>query len=298
MQGLKKLALVAAAAALPVASFAMQPMNDSALSGVTGQDGIDISINTNAMTLGVNIYDRDGIGSSGANGLVASKAGAIVIKNMGVDTNGGAIKLAIDAGQTSTAAPVLNVNVDLTNGITLDTGDLYIGNTTSAHTDWAVTDQTSTAIMDSTQISLGQTSLNIQLGNVAQTMNGGAWKPMIALRNVSISGGITLGQQTLGSGNAFTLNDNTTADVLGGTGGTLSIDQINLADGAGGGDLTNINVGVDVTSSGLAIGVESLGDGGLTAHMTGVDLGNGSSIGDVAITGLTLGGTTITVAGH
>lgn len=298
MQGLKKLALVAAAAALPVASFAMQPMNDSALSGVTGQDGIDISINTSAMTLGVNVYDRDGIGSVAANGLAASAAGAIVIKNMGVNTNGGAIKLAIDAGQTSTAAPVLNVNVNLTAGITLQTGDLYIGNTTGTDGDWAVTGQTSTAIMNSTEISLGQTSLNIQLGNVAQTMNGGAWKPMIAIRNVSIAGGITLGQSTVGTGTAFTLNDNTSADVLGGTGGTLSIDQIKLVDGSGSGNLSNINVGVDVTTSGLAIGVESLGTGGVNMYMTNVDLGNGSAIGDVAITGLTLGGTTITVAGH
>jgi hypothetical protein len=44
----KKLALAAAVASLPATGFSMEAMEDSALSGVTGQDGISMTLNGNS----------------------------------------------------------------------------------------------------------------------------------------------------------------------------------------------------------------------------------------------------------
>ena len=40
----KKLALAAAVAVAPMSALALEPMQDEALSGVTGQDGISLSL--------------------------------------------------------------------------------------------------------------------------------------------------------------------------------------------------------------------------------------------------------------
>jgi hypothetical protein len=310
MQGFKKLALVAAIAAVPVASFAMQPMNDSQMSGVTGRDGIDISITTNNLTLNQVIYDRDGIGAANAHNLVANMAGAIEMNGVGINTGGSAITLAIDAGQDAGGNAVLNVNVGLPANMTIATGDLYVGTTANAANvnyndstgganSWknasAWTTAGDTKIMNSSTITLGATSLNIQLGHVAQTMTLGTATvdPMI-LVSTTITGGIVISNTGL--------IDATTAAVQG-TGSSLNVGHIWMVDGAAAGPGTNLSVGsvgIDVTNQGLAIGIGSIGDAtyGVNQYMTRVDLGNGTAIGDVAITGLNLNGTVVTIAGH
>lgn len=292
MQGFKKLALVAAIAAVPAASFAMQPMNDSQMSGVTGQDGITLSINTPNLTLGQTIYDRDGMGSA-VNGMSANGAGAIVITGMAVNTNGGDIVVNVDAGQSAGGAPVLNVGVTLPNNIQISTGDLSIANTTGTRGDWNTTAQTST-ILDSSTITLGTTTLNIQLGGVAQSMsfNSNTYNPMI-LVSTTINGGIV--QTNTG------IHDLSTAK-LGGDNADASIfvDKTTIKD-ADTGDLTVGSVGINVATNGLVIGIGSIGStNGLFIGSEAVRLGGSgaAAIGDVAITGLQLSGTTITVSGH
>jgi hypothetical protein len=292
MQGFKKLALVAAIAAVPAASFAMQPMNDSQMSGVTGQDGITLSINTPNLTLGQTIYDRDGIGATAANGMDANSAGAIVITGMAVNTNGGDIVVNVDAGQAA-GAPVLNVGVTLPNNIQISTGDLSIANTTTTRGDWTITNQTST-ILDSSTITLGTTTLNIQLGNVAQSMsfNSNTYNPMI-LVSTTITGGIV--QTNTG------IHDLSTAK-LGGDNADASIfvDRTTIKD-ADDADLTVGSVGINVATNGLVIGIADIGSAnGLFIGSEAVRLGGSSAaaIGDVAITGLQLSGTSITVSGH
>lgn len=293
MQGFKKLALVAAIAAVPAASFAMTPMTDASMSATTGRDGISISITTNNLTLGTTIYDRDGIGATPANtGMTANMAGAIVITGMQVNTNNGAIGVNIDAGQ-SAAGPVLNIGVSLPNNIQIVTGDLSVANTTSTRGDWTTSNGTGT-ILNSSTITLGSTNLNIQLGHVAQSMvlNGNTYNPMILL-STTITGGIT--QTNTG------IHDLSTAK-LGGTNADASIwiDKTIIKD-ADDADLTVGSVGVNVATNGLVIGIASIGStNGLFMGQEGVRLGGSSAaaIGDVAITGLKLNGTTVTISGH
>lgn len=297
MQGFKKLALVAAIAAIPAASFAMQPMAEQDMSGVTGQDGIDISITTGNLTMNQVVYDRDGISGHNA---VAGGAGAIVITGMGVNTQGNAIKLSIDAGQSAAGVGMLNVNLQLTGNTTITTGDLTVASTndgTDRANMWNVGTQSGT-ILSSSNITIGATSLNIQLGSVAQTMswNSGTVNPMILLSGTTVTGGILI--------DSTTLADNSTSTISGTAADTISITNtwiVNSTAGlAPGSDLTVGNVGINVTANGLEIGIGSIGDAtnGLSVYQERVTLGGKPAIGDVAITGLNLSNTFITVAGH
>lgn len=309
MKGFKKLALATAVAALSTSAFAMQPIADADLAGMTGQDGIDIAINTGALTMNQAIYDRDGIGAVAAHGMTADAAGAIVITGFGLNTNSNPINIQIDAGQGADATvPVLNVNVQLTGNTTISTGDLSVSSTndgTTAATMWeyginAAADDfsTSATIMSSSDITIGATSLNIQLGNVVQTMTfgGNTVNPMILLANTTVSGGIHIANTVL--------SDTSTATIDGAAAGSISIDDTWLVDStataAPGTDLTIGNVGINATTNGLAIGIGSIGDAieGLSVYQTRVALGNATAIGDVAITGLQLSGTSIAISGH
>ncbi len=65
----KKLALAAAVAVAPMSALALEPMQDEALSGVTGQDGISIGLNLDA-TLNVGIEDTDGFAGNTGAGMI------------------------------------------------------------------------------------------------------------------------------------------------------------------------------------------------------------------------------------
>ncbi len=274
----KKLALAAAVAALPATGFSMEAMEDSALSGVTGQDGLTIGLNLPNLTLDVNVHDNDGLAG------ISGDAGAIMIDDMVINTGGNSIDVVVDADGNG-GAPVLNVGVTIPTGTTISTGDISVGS--SAGMGNAMTAQSS-VILDSMDIILGSTTMNIQLGNEVQTVagvGGGTVTQMIAL-NSTITGGITI--------NNFSLNDATAT-----TGGSISATSIAVTGTAeAGGDITTaIGVNLDNTS-GLVIGVGTLGTNGLTVEMTDVALGTATPIGDVEIVGLNLNGSTITVAGH
>lgn len=271
----KKLALVTAIAALPMSGFAMEAMEDSALSDVTGQDGITIGITTPSLTLDTIVHDNDGLTSLG------NTAGAIFIDNMVINTGGGEITAVIDADSNG-GAPVLNVAVTIPTGTTISTGDLYVATSNGMGT--AITDQ-SAAIMDSMDITLGATTLNIQLGNEVQTV-GTFGTQMIAL-DTTITGGITITN--------FSLNDATAV-----TGGSISAVSIDVGgDGVAAGDIT-VAAGVNLDSTdGLVISVATLGSAtGLSVEMTDLALGTATPIGDVEILGLNLNGTVINVRGH
>ena len=273
----KKLALAAAVAALPATGFSMEAMEDSALSNVTGQDGLTIGLNLPNLTLDVNVHDNDGLAG------ISGDAGAIMIDDMIINTGGDSIDVVVDADGNG-GAPVLNVGVTIPGGTTISTGDISVGS--SAGMGNAMTAQ-SDVILDSMDITLGATTLNIQLGNEVQTVTGvggGTVTQMIAL-NSTITGGINITN--------FSLNDATAT-----TGGSLSATNVAVTGTAEGGDITTaIGVNLDNTD-GLVIGIGTLGTVGLTVEMTDVALGTAAPIGDVEIVGLNLNGSTITVAGH
>jgi len=284
----KKLALAAAVAVAPMSALALEPMQDDALSAVTGQDGITIGLTTPSLTLDAVVHDNDGL-AGGGNGITGDEAGAIVIDNLVLNTGGNEITAKIDADGNA-GAPILNVAVTIPSGTIISTGDLYVagslgmGATTGTDTlATSIENRSSTAILDSMDITLGQVNMNIQLGNEVQTIAGFTDTQMIAM-DTTITGGITISN--------FSLNDATAT-----TGGSLSVGSI-VIDGNNGGMDVVAGVNLDSTD-GVVISVGQLGTtSGLSVQMTDVALGTGTSIGDVEILGLNLNGTQIAVRGH
>ncbi|WP_323773191.1 DUF6160 family protein [Alcanivorax sp.] len=273
----KKLALAAAVAVAPMSALALEPMQDEALSGVTGQDGISIGLNLNA-SLNVGIEDTNGFtGNTGA--------GMILIENMGLSTGTGDLNLVIDSASSGSGGGVLQVSIQA-DALTVDTGDLYVGQGTDG-TDVAAgiakvgTELTavqgsafSDPILESVSVTLNDLELSLQLGSEASNL--------FAISTTSVLS-IEIGTLQDGSDN-LTLND-----AAGG--GALSVDQLAL---------NNLDVdGItgQVTTSGLVINTNGALTGVEVAAM-GVQLGTADSIGNVYVTGLDLSNTAITIAGH
>ena len=108
MKGFKKLALVSAIAALPVSGFAMEAMDDSSLSAVTGQDGISISLGTE-IAADIIIHDTDGYTGNAS----YANAGAMILDGFALTfaLPGDTITIGIDAGSQAVNDAVLNINV-------------------------------------------------------------------------------------------------------------------------------------------------------------------------------------------
>lgn len=274
----KKLALAAAVAAAPMSALALEPMQDAALSDVTGQDGISISLNTD-LVANLIIHDTDGFTGN-------TNAGALVLNGFGIDTQGGNITLAIDAGDTAATgtAPVLNVAVGIPNNTIVSLGSLDVANSNRDNASgWGVdTTAQVTGVLDLGTVTLGSTNMNIQLGNEPQGN-------MIVL-DTTITGGITL--------NNFAIND---AD----SGGSIAMGSLAVLDTGAGTDLT-VDVGIDATATGLAVTVNQLGAGtgttannGIDVRITDLRLGGTAApiMGDIELVDLNMNGTTITIAG-
>lgn len=278
----KKLALVTAIAAAPVSAFAVDSLDDAMLSGVTGQDGIAINLNLD-VTTDVIVHDTDGIDNVST---TYSFDGAIVMSGVRIATGAGGVNIEIDAGDTSTAsgtAPVLNVFVDVAANTVIETGDLTVGNSNRDDSGWGIEAGTESGIiMQNATITLGQTDLNIQLGNEAQGN-------MIRI-DTEITNGIQISNSAL-------------VDAGGSlTGGVIGSGTMTILDNGG----TNLtaDVGVDVTTAGLVITLNQLGDAatGMDIRIERQYLGTTTLgyIGDVELTGIVLdnpGFNTITISG-
>ena len=263
----KKLALAAAVAVAPMSALALEPMQDDALSSVTGQDGISIGLNLNA-TLNVGIEDTDGFAGNTGEGM-------ILIENMGLSTGNGDLNLVIDSASSGSGGGVLQVSIQA-DALTVNTGDLYVGQGTDG-TDVAAgiakvgTELTavqgstfSDPILESVSVTLNDLELSLQLGSEASNL--------FAISTTSVLS-IEIGTLADGSDN-LTLND-----AAGG--GALSVDQLAL---------NNLDVdGItgQVTTSGLVINTNGALSGVEVAAM-GVQLGTADSIGNVYVTGLDL----------
>ncbi len=274
----KKLALAAAVAVAPMSALALEPMQDDALSAVTGQDGINIGITTNNLNLDVYVHDKDGLTGSGLSG----DSGAIVIEGMAINTNGGEIGIEIDADGNS-GAGVLNVGVSLPNNIEIKTGDLSVADSDRDTGAWGIVAGTqSNTILKNSTITLGATNLNIQLGNEVQ----GA---MIAL-DTTITNGITITDGGLLDANAVPTTPGEDVGIL--------FDSLAIKNN-GGADLT-VEASVDVVNDGLVVALTTLGDaGGVDMRIENQRLGAASTnpLGDIEIVGLDLNGTTLRIGG-
>ncbi len=270
----KKLALAAAIAAAPMGAMALEPMQDEALSGVTGQDGITLSLATD-LTAGLKVHDTDGNAST--------NPGAIVIDGFSISRalTTDSIDIAIDADGGGTAGAYLNIGVSLPNNLSINLGGLNVaasgrtaagGAWTTSGTVSAGTSLTPVPLVNLGNMTLGATSLNIQLGNEPQGN-------MIAL-NTTISNGISIA--------GFAVNDAN-------SGGALSTD-LQIIDT--GGTALSVNTGIDITTAGLVIGLDGIGGAsGMDVRMANLNVGGTGDIGDVELIGLNLTGNLI-VSGH
>ena len=283
----KKLALAAAIATVPAVGFSVETLEDTDLGSVTGQDGIEMAINIGVAGIATDVYvhDKDGFSAVGAGTTGYSFDGAIVIDGLAIAVGGANITVAIDAGDfaVSGGAPILNVNVTLPAALTISTGDITVANSqiddgVSAR---GVEDQ-SGVILSSMDIVLGSTTLNIQLGNEAQT-GSLAGTDMIVV-NAAITGGLTVSN--------FALND-------GSSGASIGMSSMRVEDAGAGTDLT-VLADVNVTAAGIVIGLGQLGSGtGMSVEIVDQYLGTTTAgyVGDISLVGLNLNGTTITISG-
>lgn len=285
----KKLALVTAIACAPAATLAAEALDDADLAATSGQDGIEIGLNLNVTTNAI-VHDTDGYTGSYASSYTA--AGAIVITGMSVNTNG--VVVEIDAGDaTGTAedtatAPVLNVNVALTNAVTLSTGTIGVANSNRDNVvdTWGANNNT--VLVNNSTVTIGSTSLNIQLGGSDDHDSNILTADTEPQGNmVVIAASITSGLTISGMG----INDIS-------SGGTIGSSSMTLVD-TGGSDLT-VNLGIDVSTAGLVIDINQLGSGsGIDVRIVDQYLGTTTAgiIGDVELQGLNLAGTLVTISG-
>ena len=285
----KKLALADAVAALPATGFSMEAMEDSALSGVTGQDGISIGLNTE-LSAELRIHDADGFTDpAGVATNDRTDSAALIFQDFAITAIGGGaaqIDLEIDAGTDAGNDPTLNINVDLANGIDVNMGDLDVadsGRTTASaiSAGWTVGTTTGTggnrvdSVISLGSLTLGAgTSLNIQLGNEAQG-------DMIAI-DTTISNGISI--------SGFAINDAN-------SGGGLTQD-VSIVDN-GGTDLT-VSTGINVDADSLNIGLSGIGNGGgMDVRLANFNIGDGTggNVGDIELVGLQLTGS-LEISGH
>lgn len=294
----KQVLLASAVAAVSSQAFAMEAMDDSALSTTAGQDGITVKISTPAagITAGVIIHDRDGWDTAGtiSSTSYSATAGAFIIGSIDGSTADARkeFKLVSPAGITldmdvqGAASPYLNIKANLGASTVISTGDLSVGKVTAMGA--APTAQTAT-ILDSVDLSFGGgLTVNIQLGNEAQTytFNAASKTAMMLINNTTVTGGLTITN--------FGLTDASSSQKI--SVASIALKDQNAAVGA---NLTLGTIGINVETTGLVVDVASLGGtNGLYAGMTNVKLGTAPAIGNVELMGLNLNGSQITIAGH
>lgn len=282
----KKLVLATAIATVSSASFAMEAMDEEALSDTTGQDGLTININPPDAGIGADIWIHDKDGLSGISGA-SSNSGAIVVDGFLLNPSGANsfINVVIDVtGDANNAAPatdpMLNVAITLPASTVISTGKILVADSNGAGVAVGTNQKT---ILDNMNITLvGATLINMQLGNEQQGS--------MILVSTTITGGVTITN--------FALQDS------GGTvtGGSINADSISFKNN-GGANLT-AKVGVDASATALRLTLTTLGDPttGLNISMANVGLGaDGTAtvgVGDIDIVGLNLNGTTVDISGH
>lgn len=281
MKNLTTLALVSAMV-MSSSAFAMESLDDSALSQTTGQDGVTIKLSGNIAFDYLAIHDNDGITGSGLtaaqSGITAPSAGAIVVGGWNgtastpvTITAANGINLLIDAdGNSNAGAPatgnaVLNINMDL-GDTTIAVGS--IGVAASANGGKTLTERKN--VLDIGNVTLNGLKVNVQLGSQPQ----GA---LIKVNSV-ITNGLDLSNV-----------------ALKGTAGDISLGAVNIKS-AGQANL-NLALSVNPVANGLTIS----GLGNLDVSASALKLGDTSlattkSLGAMYVSNLSVGD--MTISGH
>ena len=276
----KKLALASAVAVVPAMGYSqMLEMADASMSDVTGQDGIQMDIQTPAAGIGANIYihDKDGLGTAPPQASY-SWEGAIVIENFKFFGNVNIDIDAADNAQAAGGAPTMQVNISIPTA-TIITGAIRVASSQrrDATPGWLIGTQTAT-LLNTMTIAMSGLSLKVQLGNEPQGN-------MIQVSS-TVTGGITM--------DSFALND------AGGTlsGGAIGASRQVILDN-GGTNLT-LSVNADATTNGLVLNLAQVGSAtGMDIRISDQYFGTTTAgiIGDITILGLNVNGTRVTISG-
>jgi|GEM_PF-686152 len=329
MKMLKKLALVSAVSMISAGAFAMEAMDDASMAETTGQDGITVKIKPPTGTWTV---------ASGTNPFAASGnlAGILAIDNVYIHDKGGLttggvtsgaitltglkmagsapIQLDIDAdGGAAGAAPTLNVKVTLPTTFVVRTGNIGVAGSNRAvaavTTDRGIVAGSNVVILNSFDLSLGGTIMNIQLANSPQgamikvdgTVTGGLQIVGLQLNDTDGVVGNLLTAAGLGSGQGSVYIDKITVSDVG-VDANSDGDFLDVGDTAPGGNLT-LATDIDISDFGLIMKMRA-GSAKTDILMENVRLGAtgtasaNASIGDVEIVGMNMAGTQIAVSGH
>ncbi|MDI1303120.1 MAG: hypothetical protein PSX71_14550 [bacterium] len=294
MLGFKGMLLVSAMAVLASSAFAMESMDDSAMSDAVGQDGIDIYANLNIGAAGTTVLtytDTNGFASTPSYAF----SGDLNIRGFKVV---GTVKTTIDVGST-TAGPQSALQIGISSALLTTTiGSIDVCKTPGAGICAAGT-SVITMPVGGVAIAVTNFNLNLQLGNspqghmgllsstapIAITIGSGAANQVIVKDANNTNGGIGIGQLAL---TGIDLGDGTTVAK------STFIDMCSST--------VTVNCG-GVAAPGLLIsfGATTMNNVGVT--ITKLTLGDTSAtpsnpIGNVTLTNLDLSGTSVRIVGH
>lgn len=260
---------------------ALQALDDQSMSQVVGRDGVTITINT---PQGVNARliwtDNDGLQPIANQdfGILAPYKGSVIFgegtpdKNFRISPGITTIRVDADAG---TVSPFLNIAITLPQDTTIETGNIYVAGRDSANQL-----VNPIKIMNNMMVKLGGLNLNLQLGGSPQ---GDFMK---------ITGSIVSGLRV---SNVGVIASESMSSNFG-----IGMDEVVVKDTGASPDLTFNGLAINILPTGLQITpsagkvVDVLVNNLRLGDLSGVT----NVIGDVAIVGLKLGGTSLTIAGH
>lgn len=280
--------ILASSIAMSASAFGLESLEDETLAETTGQDGITIAYTPAAggTSFSTILHDSDAFAG-------ATSAGAIVIGNplaagghavTSISTPvGQSIDLTIDAtGDIDTIAAgsqaAIAINISIPANTVINTGTISAAKSNGLGV--AITDQTG-VIMDNFTMTLGATSLLINLGN--EEASG----QMIRL-TTSIASGLNIAN--------FALKD-ANAGGVGGSGFRAASIQL---DNAGASSALDVDFKIDLVPSGIQTSVVTFGTGGSDMKISGLKFGdtNAPAIGNVDVVGLNLSGAQLKISGH
>jgi len=284
MKRLAQLVLAFSITVLSASALALESLEDEVLAATTGQDGVTISVTPPAggIPFSTVIHDTD-----------PAIDGAIVIGRplaagdhiaSSINTGGLPINILLDAtgdidSVTAGNQASLGINISIPAGTVINTGTLSVAQSNGGGV--AVSNQ-SNVIMNNLAITLGATNLNLTLGNEVATTG-----QMMRL-TTTMASGLLLNNVAIRDANAVDAN-----------GVAIRASSIQI-DNAGASTALDVDVQVDVISTGLQAKLVTFGTGGADITISDMRLGNtaSTSMGTLNISGLNVNGGVLKIYGH
>lgn len=281
MISLKKLLLASAIASLSIPAFAMESLEDGALSDTVAQQGMDIFASLNISGATLTYTDGDGI----ATPATYTNSGDLKINNLGLV---GSMTITVDVGSTA-AGPdaALFLGVTGTTALAISLDSISVNKTGGATNYNVLTMPTGTTI----SLSNGY-NLALELGKGPSGHLG------VLKGNI---GTISIG--TLGSAQTVAVVDSTNT-------GTMGVSQMRIT-GVDLGTSAANNTSIDICNAvatasctaaetGLKVKFNGTAMSAVGLAMDNIRLGSstGAVVGQMSLTGLNLSGTSLRIVGH